>query len=430
MELSLKNVGVESECGKLDIVIMHRPGDELLRLNNDNIETLLFDNIPNLNESQQSHDIFTKYLRDNGTHVLYIRELLEETLVSSKQACQTLIDGIVAHSSLNYSYQSSQAKLFLYQWLYERTPVQLVDDIIRGVTCSLNQLGISKSAKTLLKICDKSINEFIIPPLPNLLFTRDAFSIIEKNVFIWKMAKHARQNEPLIYRVIFKYHPYLSISDLNLIEWENQCYNDEKVSAEGGDIAYLGNGILLIGCSERTNRAGIESIALTDIFQRIIVVTLPAQREFMHLDTIISSINPHAFTLHSALNNSMQVFTVEIKDKNNKFVEKPKWISHGFDVRQSLRYLLNKPDLIFYDALDKITSVKEQRDCCLNVLSIDEYHIVTYADGDSNRGIVAAIKHNDTTCKIGLIPTKGLLEGGGGTHCMTNALRRHRSLKY
>ncbi|CAF1309845.1 unnamed protein product [Rotaria magnacalcarata] len=67
--LAQLGVGVQSECGKLDVVLMHRPGQELLRLTKDNLHQLLYDAIPNLKETHQSHDIFSQYLRDNGVHV-------------------------------------------------------------------------------------------------------------------------------------------------------------------------------------------------------------------------------------------------------------------------------------------------------------------------------------------------------------------------
>ncbi|CAF4230752.1 unnamed protein product, partial [Rotaria magnacalcarata] len=96
--LAQLGVGVQSECGKLDVVLMHRPGQELLRLTKDDLHQLLYDAIPNLSETHQSHDILSQYLRDNGVHVLYLADLLYETLASSDEACQRIIDGIVANS--------------------------------------------------------------------------------------------------------------------------------------------------------------------------------------------------------------------------------------------------------------------------------------------------------------------------------------------
>jgi len=416
------SVGVESECGKLDIVVMHRPGRELLRLTKDNLHYLLYDALPDINKTHQSHDIFSQYLCDHGVHVLYLADLLRETLVSNDEACNKLIDEIVAHSPFSEGDQQLQASIALRQWLLQRTPEQLAEDVITGVGCSKDELGTSDQAQTLLEI-NNATNEFVIPPLPNLLFMRDGFSVIEKNVFIWQMAKPARRNEPLLLHTIFRYHPQLSSSGLKIVEWKTTNDNDEFPTIEGGDIAYLGQGILLIGCSERTNRAGIEAVVRTDLFRQVIAIIIPPKRYYMHLDTVLSSVGKHAFTLHSSLAETMEIFTVENRDINNNLYLKPKWISYGCDIRQALRNLLNDPQLIFYDAQDEETSIYEQRQCRHNVVVIDDCHVVTYAGSDQEKGIITQMTRNNI-CQVGQIPPQGLSEGGGGVHCMTNAIRR------
>lgn len=415
-------VGVRSECGKLDIVLMHRPGKELLRLTTENLEELLYDAIPNIKETHRSHDKFAQYLRDQGVHVLYVKELLRETLASSEQARQTLINGIICNSTLKDNDGQKFLKP-LRQWLLNRKPEQLGEDVIKGVVHSRAELGSSTAAQSLLDISSLD-GKFIVPPLPNLVFTRDAFSIIEKNVFIWHMAKPARRNEPLIMRVIFQYHPQLSTSGLQIVEWQTTNNNLNPATIEGGDVAYLGEGVLLIGSGERTNHAGIEALARTGLLRQVIAVILPPQRDYMHLDTVLSSVGRHAFTLHSRLAKIMEVFTVHMHDadNNNNVHSNVEWTSHGCDVRQVLSILLND-DLTFYDAEDEETSIHEQRDCRHNVVVIDDGHVMTYAGGDPKKGVVARMTRNNE-CHVGLVQTQGLLEGGGGMHCMTNAFCR------
>ncbi|CAF2049353.1 unnamed protein product [Rotaria magnacalcarata] len=416
------DLGNESESGKLMMTIMHRPGDELRRLNENNLDQLLFDEIPDINSTKKSHDIFTEYLRAHGTKVLYVKPLLLETLIHSTAACHMLIGGIIENSFYNTNHDHEDLIMALYQWLLTRTPEQLVEDVITGVACTTTELGDSGYAATILAMHDRN-NEFIIPPLPNLLFTRDAFSVIEKNVFIWHMAKLARQNEPLIFRVIFQYHPQLSTSGLKIVEWETRKNDQEYLTIEGGDLAYYGQGILLIGCGERTNRSSIEALARTGLFRQVIAIVIPPQRDYMHLDTVLSTVGKHAFTLHGLLANQMDIFTIETRDDNNNMLIKARWISHGHDIRQALRKLLNDSELIFYDAADEATSIVEQRECRHNVLVLDDCHVLTYKGGHSEKGIVAQMIWNNA-CRVGLIPTDGLLEGCGGMHCMTNALRR------
>ena len=174
----------------------------------------------------------------------------------------------------------------------------------------------------------------------------------------------------------------------------------------------------MIGCSERTNRAGIEALARTDLFHQVIAVNIPPQRTYMHLDTVLSTIGKHAFTLHGPLANTMKVSVVEHRDENNNLYTKPKWISHGCNVREALQLLLNDPELIFYDALDEKTSAEDQRQCRHNVVVIDDYHVAMYAGSDITAGIATQMTR-DNVCRVGLIPPQGLSEGGGGVHCMT-----------
>ncbi|CAF3704989.1 unnamed protein product [Adineta steineri] len=421
--LNESDAGVHSECGKLDIVLMHRPGGELLRLTNDNLHVLLFDAIPDINQTHHSHDIYSQYLRDHGVHVLYLTDLLRETLISSIQARSQVIDGILTHSHLNHE-NHEQSLLALQQWLLHRTPEQLTEDISVGVAYSRDELGTSDNAQILLTTNDL-MNEYLIPPLPNLLFTRDAFSIMDNHVFIWQMNKPARQNESLLLQAIFQYHPHLSNCGLEIIEWREHTdeHNTEIPTVEGGDVAYLGDGILLIGCGERTNRLGIEALSRTGIFHQIIVIMIPPQRSYMHLDTVLSSVGKNAFTLHGLLAKTMEVYTIENQYYHQNTYFEPEWISHGCDVRQALRNILNNPNLIFYDAKDEQTSIDEQAHDRFNVLAIDDNHVTTYAGGDATNGLVACMTQNNM-CRVGLIPVEGLLEGGGGAHCMTNAIRR------
>ena len=416
------DTGNESEIGELLTILMHRPGDEFRRLRHDNLDELLFDALPNVDQSQQSHDAFTGYLRDHGVQVLYVQHLLLATLIHSQQARLSLIDGIVAHTLFGTDPNEALTLAALRQWLSQRTPQELANDAIHGVACSEDELGTSASAHTLIDHCQFK-HEFVVPPLPNLFYTRDAFSMIEKKVFIWQMAKAARQNEPLILRVIFQYHPQLSTSGLEIVEWQNHVDEHDLATIEGGDVAYLGNGDLMIGCSERTNRVAIEALARTGVFHRVIVVMLPPQRDYMHLDTVLSCVGKRAFTLHGRLTDTMHVFTVQVHDDNNNLLPKPEWILHGQNVCDALRKVLNNPQLMFYDATDGETSIVEQREARHNVLALADGHVVTYGGGDAEKGVVAGLRKNGGF-RVGVIPTEGLLAGAGGVHCLTNALRR------
>ena len=71
---------VRSEVGRLRTVMLHRPGSELKRLTPRNNDALLFDGLPWVDRAQQEHDGFAETLRSRGVEVLYLGELLIETL--------------------------------------------------------------------------------------------------------------------------------------------------------------------------------------------------------------------------------------------------------------------------------------------------------------------------------------------------------------
>ena len=122
--------------------------------------------------------------------------------------------------------------------------------------------------------------------------------------------------------------------------------------------------------------------------------------------------------------DTMHVFTVQVHDDNNNLLSKPEWILHGQNVCDALRTLLDDPQLMFYDASDEEISIIEQREARHNVLALDDGHVVTYGGGNAEKGVVAGLRENGGF-RVGGFPTEGLLEGAGGAHCMSNALRRH-----
>jgi arginine deiminase len=138
----------------------------------------------------------------------------------------------------------------------------------------------------------------------------------------------------------------------------------------------------------------------------------------MHLDMILTQVSRNIFTFHQPLNNKIEIFHLQ---------HNCQWISFGNDLPKALTLLLNK-SLFFYDSIDEITSIDEQSHCRHNVFALCECHVITY-DGDIDpiRSIYTQmINHMQHPCRVGLIRAKGLVDGGGGTHCITNAIARRK----
>ena len=193
-------------------------------------------------------------------------------------------------------------------WLVNRTAEELTNDLIVGVRWCREELGDHPSVQVLLHSNEEN-TDFLIPPLPNLLYIRDSFSIINEKVFIWQMLHQVRQNETLIVRTIFQFHK--RFVSLQLVDWTGSA---EKgfLSIEGGDIAYLGSNELLIGLSERTNRLAIDTLCRTHLFETVIVIQLPRKRSYMHLDMILCQVARDLFTFHQPLKDPLEVFHLQI----------------------------------------------------------------------------------------------------------------------
>ncbi|CAF0997955.1 unnamed protein product [Didymodactylos carnosus] len=398
--------GVHSEAGRLETVLMHRSGKEINRLTSKNLDALLFDAKPNLDDTHRSHDMFADSLREHGVHILYLTDIIGETLASSKSAVHELINGIVENTD-----SSPHIKHCLQLWLEARQPAQLARDVIEGVACTADELEQLDIANLL------PLGEFIVPPLPNIMFTRDSFSIIENKVVIHQMAFPARQNEPLIMSIIFKYYPKF-VGHFELIDWQRYIPHSAKATMEGGDLAYVGDGTLIIGWSQRTNKYAIDALAQAmfdaGTLKRVIAVKIPESRDYMHLDTVMSSVGHSGFTLHTCLSKLMSVYEVTL-DTNGSL----RWVSKGSV--ETLDSVLGHT-VTFYDSKTDEASVEDQRSCRHNALAIDECHVITYGEDDKENSIVTQMKQSSFI--VFPIHTAGLLEGTGGAHCMTNALSR------
>ncbi|CAF1322299.1 unnamed protein product [Adineta ricciae] len=142
----------------------------------------------------------------------------------------------------------------------------------------------------------------------------------------------------------------------------------------------------------------------------------------MHLDTVLSSVGRHTFTLYQHLADQLPVYTVQTPIEGNGRIE---WLYHGNDVRRALRHLLCDPTLHFYDAAEEKASTDEQHERRDNVLCIDNQNVITYAGGEPVNGIVGRmLRSKRYPCHVQTFPQEGLIEGFGGAHCMTNALHR------
>lgn len=196
----MKGIHVTSEIKPLKRVLLHRPGKELLNLTPDTLEELLFDDIPFLRVAQEEHDAFAKILRDNGTEVTYIEDLMTEVLEQHPELTDKFITQWLIEAGIHTEKWQSVLKDYL---LTNFKGKDLVLKTIEGIT--LKEMG-EKYAKFTLEDMLSEPDHLIIDPMPNFYFQRDPFASVGDGVFIHKMRFPTRCRETIYSDYIFKYH--------------------------------------------------------------------------------------------------------------------------------------------------------------------------------------------------------------------------------
>lgn len=403
-------INVKSEIGPLKQVLLHRPGGELLNLTPDTLEELLFDDIPYLKVAIEEHDKFAKILQENGTEVIYLEDLIAETL-KDKEVRELFLKQFIKEAGI----YSKKYKKLLYEFFnkYE-DPKELVLKTMQGV--NRDELIIkSKENKTLGDYLSKK-SAFICNPMPNLYFTRDSFACIGNGVSINRMHYLTRRRETIYGEYIFKYHPKFK----NKVDIYYNRY--EPFYIEGGDILNLSSEILAIGISQRTKAEAIEILA-RNIFSNesasineILAFDIPNNRAMMHLDTVFTQVDYDKFTVHNGMRKVLKVYKIT-KGQNDDLVIR--------EIDESLESILakalkkDKIQLIPCGGDDRIVGEREQWNDGSNTLCISPGKVIVYQRNDVTNSI---LRENGLT--VLEMPSSELSRGRGGPRCMSMPIYR------
>jgi len=260
----------DSEVGRLRTVLLHRPGPELKRLTPRNNDALLFDDIPWVSRAQEEHDAFAASLRAHDVEVLYVDRLLTDVM-SVPQARADVIAGAVDDPRLGVTLRDVAAG-----YLAELGAEDLSAALIAGV--AHDELpGARGLAHQLMPTAD-----FVIPPLPNLLFTRDSSVWVGSQVAVTSLAMPARGRETTLTQAIYTHHPRFA--------GVQRLYGPKLEHMEGGDVLLLARGVVAVGVGERTTPAVAERLSRS-VFHRglahtVLVVPIPQELATMNMDTI------------------------------------------------------------------------------------------------------------------------------------------------
>lgn len=406
-----KGLHVPSEIGNLKKVMLHRPGDELLNLPPDELERLLFDDVPFLPVAQEEHDTFAQTLRDQGVEVLYLEKLVAEALDAAPGARDEFLDQWVAEAGITGKHAPAIIREYIDSF---KDNYEMVLHTMAGVTKQEVQLPV-KATETLRSIVGTdgdTESDLLVDPMPNLYFTRDPFAVVGNGVNLNRMYSVTRNRETLYGKYIFKYHP--DYKDSPLWYRRNSAYH-----TEGGDVLNLNNHAIAVGISQRTEAAAIDVMANHMFWSHedcpideIYAFNIPSSRAFMHLDTVFTQIDVDKFTIHPAIMGTLQVFKLTPgKEENEVKIE---------EMNDTLEHTLAKilgldqVTLIPCGGGDPIAAAREQWNDGSNTLCVRPGTICVYQRNNVT---------NDILYKAGMellvIPSAELSRGRGGPRCMS-----------
>lgn len=404
METGIHNT---SEIGRLKRVLLHRPGGELENLMPEYLERLLFDDIPFLKEAQHEHDAFADCLRAQGVEVVYLADLVVESL-TAPGIRQSFIKQFIEESGI------TDARLgeMLAEYLDQMPDKQMVATMMAGIRKTQMQ-GVSDKLGDYLFHMENDY-PFVVDPMPNLYFTRDPFATIGTGVSIHKMHTATRNRETLFGKLIFEHNPKF----INTPRW----YDRAKTSSlEGGDILILSPEVLAVGISQRTEGDSIDTLAETVLtrsktFKKILAFNIPKSRSFMHLDTVFTMVDRDKFTVHPNILSRITVFVMEL-DENNKM--KIHQEDGRLDDILKKHLQLDSVQLIPCGEGSEIDAAREQWSDGSNTLAIAPGEVVVYS-----RNYVTNRSLEEAGIRIHVIPSAELSRGRGGPRCMSMPLWR------
>ena len=404
METGIHNT---SEIGRLKKVLLHRPGKELENLMPEYLERLLFDDIPYLKEAQREHDAFADCLRGQGVEVVYLTDLVAESL-TGPEVRQELIRQYLAEA--NVADARTRESLEAY---FDALPdKEMVSAMMAGVRKSQLRTGQARLGDYVSATEDDY--PFAVDPLSNLYFTRDPFATIGTGVSIHRMHTVTRNRETLFGKFIFEHHPVYRHAP----RWYDR---GETSSLEGGDILVLSPQVLAVGISQRTEEDSIDALAETVLtqsktFRKLLAFNIPKSRSFMHLDTVFTMVDYDKFTVHPNILQQITVFVMEL-DENRKMKIRQEDGRLEDILKEHLE--LDHVTLIPCGQGSEIDAAREQWSDGSNTLAIAPGEVVVYS-----RNYVTNRSLEEAGVRIHTIPSAELSRGRGGPRCMSMPLWR------
>ncbi len=367
----------DSEVGRLRTVMLHRPGNELKRLTPRNNDRLLFDGIPWVARAQEEHDAFAEALRARDVEVLYLTELLTETLqdeIARNHAITAALSGLHLGDTL---------RAYLARFLHDATPEELTAYLTAGIRNDEVRGGFGLVTSLL------SPYDFLVDPLPNLLFTRDSSVWVRDRVAVTSLAMPARARETQLTELIYTEHPRFR-GTRKIHGWHSE-------HVEGGDVLHLAPGVIAV----------------------VLAVPIAQERATMHLDTICTLVDVDKVVMYPNVADHLVAHAVTLAEDGDE-------ATLTLDVAPPEPFLVAAAKAMGIDqlhridtGLDPVTAEREQWDDGNNTLAIAPRVAVAYERNDQTNE-----RLEEAGIEVVRIAGSELGSGRGGPRCMSCPITR------
>jgi len=412
------SINIHSEIGKLKGVIIHLPGPEVENMTPENAARALYSDILNLAIALPEYNNFVGVLK-KYTRVFEVNDLLKDILQNS-YVKNEMIQKICHHEKHDQDDVS-----------------MMINELDAGILAKQLIEGVEMRKDNLTRFLDNE--RFVMHPLPNFFFTRDASFSVGNELMISKMANGVRERETMIMEAIFNYHPLFKANTINPVSLYDKS---KKGTIEGGDVLVARDDIFIIGTGDRTSTQGVDSfidhMKTKPGVQHIIVQELPYKPEsFIHLDMVFTFLDQDKCMIFEPLIiNASRYLTIHITVDGDQVVN----IKEEKNILVALRSLgMDLEPILCGGNDDQFIMEREQWQSGANFFALEPGKVIGYARNTNtitnlNKHGFEVVRARDIVnnkCKIEdynklVITIEGneLSRGGGGARCMTMPVSR------